>query len=162
LEEDFEVIDSGKLYMKFDNGPVSLTSVSDSSFTVFDGAVRVIFVRDKNGKVNSFRIKDRNSVKVFERYNKPTFSVADLKTYAGTYISDELDVTYRILAKGGGLIIRHRRYADGTMKAITKDQFTTGYWWMWNINFTRDKAGVITGFQVDSGRILGLKFRKVQ
>jgi len=47
------------------------------------------------------------------------------------------------------------------MKAITKEQFTTGHWWMWNINFTKDKKGTITGFEVNSGRILGLKFRKV-
>jgi len=57
LDDDFEVIDSGKLYLKFDNGPVALTPVSDSVFTVFDGRVRVTFVRDENGRVNAFRSK---------------------------------------------------------------------------------------------------------
>jgi CubicO group peptidase (beta-lactamase class C family) len=157
----FEVVDSGKLYLNFGREKFPLTPESDSSFSAFEGRVRITFDRDKNGKTNSFKAKDPNGTRIFERYTKPTFSDADLKLYAGTYVSDELDVTYRIVVKDGSLVMQHRRYADSKMKPVTREHFDTGNWWMRNIDFKKDAKGNVTGFAVNSGRILGLKFRKV-
>lgn len=162
IGENVEILDSGKLYMKFDGGGYPLIPESDTSFTAFEGRVRIAFNRDKNGNVNSFKAKDPNGARIFERYTKPTFSDADLKLYAGTYVSDELDVTYRIIVRDGSLVMQHRRYADSKMKPVTTEHFITGNWWMWNIDFKKDAKGNVTGFAVNSGRILGLKFRKVQ
>ncbi|HWA35617.1 MAG TPA: serine hydrolase domain-containing protein [Cyclobacteriaceae bacterium] len=162
IGENIEILDSGKLYVKFDGGMYPLTPESDTSFTAFDGQVWIAFNRDQNGKTNSFKARDPNGTRIFERYTKPTFSDADLKSYAGTYVCDELDVTYRIVVKDGSLVMQHRRYPDGKMKPVTREHFITGNWWMWNIDFTKDAKGKVTGFAVNSGRILGLKFRKVQ
>jgi CubicO group peptidase (beta-lactamase class C family) len=158
--DHFAIVDSGKLYVKLNRGKFPLTPVSDSGFTAFEGRTRITFSRDKQGAVNSFRWSDPNDKGTFTRYAAPVLSDADLKMYSGTYTSDELDATYRVAVKDGALVMQHRRYPDGKMKAITKEYFTTDHWWMRNINFTRDSRGVIDGFNVNSGRILGLKFRK--
>jgi len=81
----------------------------------------------------------------------------DLNDYTGSYFSKELDVTYHFELENGALQARigdtHSRM-DCTLSG--RDQLTTV------IGLLRFKRtdGVISGFELDSGRVKNLKFEK--
>lgn len=156
------IIDKEQLTVKYEDEKYPLDQISDSTFASANGREKITFIRDKNtGRVTGFMSATAYEEQLYERYLPVSFRDINPASYTGKYVSDELDATYYVEVKNGGLVLRHRRYDDGMMTPITQDQFTTGHWWMWNINFVRDAKGNVSGFTVDSGRILGLKFRKV-
>ena len=85
-----------------------------------------------------------------------------MASYAGTYYNDETEAAYMIVVKDGDLILQHRKFADVKLSPIAPDQFSCSNWWMNNLNFLRDKKGVITGFEVNAGRVLHLLYSKIK
>jgi CubicO group peptidase (beta-lactamase class C family) len=81
--------------------------------------------------------------------------------YAGRYYSAETEAFYTVTELDGKLTLEHRKFANANLTLIAPDQFTTPNWWMNHIRFIRDKDKKITGFEVNSGRILGLKYQKL-
>jgi CubicO group peptidase (beta-lactamase class C family) len=90
-----------------------------------------------------------------------------LAAFTGTYFSAELDATYRITVDKGGLLVRieqeeplHARpIAEGAFDIQFPDQ---AYWDqpMATIEFRRDDAGAIDGFDLSSGSERGIGFVK--
>ena len=80
--------------------------------------------------------------------------------YAGTYYNEETEAAYTVIVKDGDLILQHRKFADAKLSAVGPDQFSCPNWWMSNLKFVRDKKGVITGFEVNAGRVLHLLYTK--
>ena len=92
-----------------------------------------------------------------KRKKEVDISSINLNDYSGNYYSKELDVTYIFELKNGVLkatIQGKESSVDCTMSEI--DQFTFQYGL---IRFQRTD-GNITGFELDSGRVKGLKFHK--
>ncbi|MHA4844722.1 serine hydrolase domain-containing protein [Flavitalea antarctica] len=81
--------------------------------------------------------------------------------YGGRYYSDETEAFYTVTELDGKLTIEHRKFPNTALTRIAPDQFTTSNWWMNHIRFLRDNDQKITGFEVNSGRILGLKYKKL-
>jgi len=67
-----------------------------------------------------------------------------------------------IVIKDGDLILQHRKFAEVKLSPIAPDQFSCSNWWMNNLKFLRDKKGVITGFEVNAGRVLHLLYSKIK
>ena len=82
--------------------------------------------------------------------------------YAGTYYNDETEATYTVVVKDDKLMIRHRKFADAMLTPLATDQFRCDNWWMNNLKFLRDKKGIVTGFDVNAGRILHLHYGKTR
>ncbi|HEY5774388.1 MAG TPA: serine hydrolase domain-containing protein [Chitinophagaceae bacterium] len=82
--------------------------------------------------------------------------------YAGTYYNGETEAAYTVTVKDGALILQHRKFADAKLTLIAPDQFSCDNWWMNNLKFIRDKKGVITGFEVNAGRVLHLLYSKMK
>ncbi|HEX5171466.1 MAG TPA: serine hydrolase domain-containing protein [Cyclobacteriaceae bacterium] len=160
-EQAVHVVDSGGLYLEYGKQPFLLTPLSDSSFSVFGGYATLTFNRQGNQLASTFRFKSKDEEVLFTRYKKPNLTEEDRAKYVGTYESEELEAPYHIVNENGNLILRHRKYSDAVMTAITRDQFSTPHWWMGNIIFMRDTNGSITGFEVNDGRVLHLRFMKV-
>lgn len=78
--------------------------------------------------------------------------------YAGEFISGELMVRYRIVSGEEGLFVRIRDTATHPMKPLDRDVFDAG---VATMRFTRDSRGVVNGFSVDAGRVVGLAFEKI-
>ena len=92
-----------------------------------------------------------------KRKKEVDLSSINLNDYSGNYYSKELDITYIFELKNGVLkatIQGKESSVDCTMSEI--DQFTLQYGL---IRFQRTD-GNITGFELDSGRVKGLKFHK--
>jgi CubicO group peptidase (beta-lactamase class C family) len=82
-----------------------------------------------------------------------------LLAYTGTYYCPELDCNYRISLKDHHLSIASAKYAE-TPITVSGDNLGDGWWWMSNLKVIRDVHGKITGFEVNSGRVQHLWFRK--
>ncbi|HSQ79308.1 MAG TPA: serine hydrolase, partial [Candidatus Bathyarchaeia archaeon] len=87
-------------------------------------------------------------------------SAAELASYAGTYMSEELlDARYTMSVKDGQLMMAMRSLPPTVLKAAGKDKFTLPDFGV-DIAFTRDKSGKVDGFTLDAGRASGIAFRK--
>jgi CubicO group peptidase (beta-lactamase class C family) len=92
---------------------------------------------------------------------KPVYTVEQLNKFAGKYYSPETEATYIIIVKNQKLYMQHRKYNEVVLEPFVPDQFSCSYWWMSNINFARNNKGAVTSFEVNSGRILHLKYQKL-
>jgi CubicO group peptidase (beta-lactamase class C family) len=85
----------------------------------------------------------------------------ELEKYTGTYYSDELDCSYSIILKDHQLYLTHPKYNDARLTLNGDDQMACGLWWMNNMIVQRSGKNEVTGFEVNNGRVLHLKFRKI-
>jgi CubicO group peptidase (beta-lactamase class C family) len=85
-----------------------------------------------------------------------------LKKYTGTYYCPELDCNYSIILKDHVLYLTNPKYNDIKISMRGDDHLDTGYWWMSHLFVIRNNKNDISGFEVNAGRILHLKFNKVR
>lgn len=157
------VMDKDKLLVKLGGQLIPLAPLSENSFS-WKGYAVLTFVQNSGKAVHQFRLKSwqEEQDRIYTRFVKPNITEADRSDYVGAYESDELEARYHIISENGKLILRHHKHPDGTLEAVTRDQFSTSKWWMDNIIFARDAKGAIFGFEVNSGGVLHLKFRKIK
>jgi len=87
-------------------------------------------------------------------------SAEELKEYAGTYASEELlDARYIISVDKDGLVVKTRDVARAPLKSMAPDKFMLPDFGL-NIEFEREKGGMVTGFTVSVGRAAGIVFVK--
>jgi hypothetical protein len=93
----------------------------------------------------------------FEPVEPWTPTAAELAPLAGLYSSDEVGATWRLVAEGDKLIIKHRGVSEEPLKPTIKDTFThNGI----QLTFQRGAKGEVTGFLVDAGRVTSLGFKR--
>lgn len=85
-----------------------------------------------------------------------------LNAYVGDYYSRELETTYRVKIKDGGLIAVHSRHPDITLNALGVDLFSASAWFFGETTFERNEAGDVSVMSVSSGRVTDLKFEKIK
>ena len=93
--------------------------------------------------------------------DQPT-TEALLNTYTGTYYSTEMDCYFRIVRKGQVLWITSNRYNEARINLIGADHLYTEYSFLKHLFVKRDSKNRITGFELNSGEILHLFFRKTE
>ncbi|HUS02185.1 MAG TPA: serine hydrolase domain-containing protein [Chitinophagaceae bacterium] len=84
-----------------------------------------------------------------------------LQAYTGTYYSPELDTKYKIVLKENKLLLTHNKYEDSKVTLIGKDDLRTDHWWMGHLKMLRNNKNDIAGFEVNDGRIMHLRFNKI-
>jgi CubicO group peptidase (beta-lactamase class C family) len=87
-------------------------------------------------------------------------TAAELADYAGTYLSDELDVKYDVWVGGDTLMLRHRPEPAVTLGPTYADAFDFGQGRI--IRFTRNEAGKVDGLEIFAGRVRHLRFVRFQ
>jgi CubicO group peptidase (beta-lactamase class C family) len=102
--------------------------------------------------------EERQLVK-YTAYNAP--ADRELLGYTGTYYCPELDCHYGIMLKDHQLWLTSNKYEDTKLKLAGKDDLLDDYWWMSHLKILRDRANRITGFEVNDGRIMHLRFNKL-
>jgi CubicO group peptidase (beta-lactamase class C family) len=86
----------------------------------------------------------------------------NLKTYTGIYYCPELDCKYGIVLKDNHLVLTNAKYNDANITLIGNDHLTNENWWMNHLLIKRNSKNKITGFEVNSGRIMHLRFNKIE
>ena len=98
--------------------------------------------------------------------DKPTFFEAvtpwepnaqQLDTYAGAYVSQEIDPLYRIEMQDGRLSLHRLKHKPQVLQPALKDVF---FGEIGTVRFTRDSSEKISGFILDAGRIRNFQFAK--
>jgi CubicO group peptidase (beta-lactamase class C family) len=83
-----------------------------------------------------------------------------LAAYSGRYFSYELETLYTLVVEEGRLICKHRRHDDFPLAPVGKDEFR-GPQFFAEVRFERDDTGNISGLRVSNGRVLDLRFDRI-
>jgi CubicO group peptidase (beta-lactamase class C family) len=156
---------NGKLYRGnrgVNNPPEIKVVLRDKSFVVPTGRLPVVTIDLKNLQADSVMeliIENANGNVAFKRLPSTPLKLSG--NYSGRYYSEETEAFYTIVQSNGKLKLTHRKFSDADLTQIAPDQFRSPYWWMSHIRFLRDNKNNITGFEVNAGRILGLKYQRV-
>jgi hypothetical protein len=90
-------------------------------------------------------------------------TASELSRIVGTYYSDELDVTYRILSSGDSLILRRPNLRDARLQPIDRDSFRAGGDAMagvLSLHFDPSGEAPPSSFIVEAGRVTNIRFRR--
>jgi hypothetical protein len=135
-----------------------LHAESETEFIVHGLNVRIWFHTDEHGTVSQVTVRQGGHEMRGQRVALPSLTVEQLAEYAGAYHSDELDVTYRLIAGDGELVARCRWLKDLPLIALEADLFALQEPASVEVRFVRDGAGQVTGLRLTSGRVRNLRF----
>ena len=137
-------------------GVVVLSNVSNSNPSGLARQVADIYLADEITEEEPRRRQRRSSER---REQEPiTLSEEELAEYAGYYLSEELDTTYRFIVREGQLAAVHQRHSDISLRVNGADEFRGGV--LGTVRFTRNEENQIDGFRATSGRVRNLGFDK--
>jgi len=107
-------------------------------------------------------LREGRDISTFKSIRLELLSRAQLKEYTGSFYSEELQTTYKILWENGKLFMRHKNpYKDYPEDALTptfKDKFIVSGL---KLNFFRSQKGDAVSFTVDAGRVKNIRFAKI-
>lgn len=85
------------------------------------------------------------------------FTSAELTALAGTYYSDELDVTYALTGDGDQLWLRLRNTPPRQLRKFDNGEARAG---TWRLTFAHDTDGMASGFTINAGRVTDIRFER--
>ncbi|MGZ5453556.1 MAG: serine hydrolase domain-containing protein [Candidatus Aminicenantales bacterium] len=149
-------IDKDGKTLRIDGNPV--IALSATTFASADGSRKAVFEAGPAGAPLRMTESDgRSKPREWEAVAAFAPKPADLEAYAGTYASDEIDMTYRLYVEGGKLKAWFRPAQRSELLPIYADAFETEGD---IVRFTRDGSGRIDGFLIYAGRVRHLRFIK--
>jgi CubicO group peptidase (beta-lactamase class C family) len=153
---------NSKLYYHIYGENNFLIQDSRDTFSIPD-APEIKFVFGQKGKDTTVDVITPDQSYHLRKYKKETTqSDKTLKEYTGTYYCPELDCKYSIALKDHQLILTNAKYNDAKLTLIGNNHLTNDNWWINHFMIVRDAKNKITGFEVNSGRTMHLKFKKIE
>ena len=135
----------------------ALVPLSGSLFTREDGPDRVQFRGEGVGRSFEEIGSDGETTRyVIAAEVQPT--AAELAQYEGTYVSDEVEVTYTVRAENGTLLLLRRPDARYALTPAYKDAFTAPPFAL--VLFRRDAKGQVRAMSLGLGRVRDLRFKR--
>ena len=154
-------IASGQLHYHIYGESSFLIKGSNDTFSIAE-APEIKFIFGLKGTDTTVDIITPDESYHLQKYmNDTSHSDEVLKTYTGNYYSPELDCKYGIVLKDHQLFLTNSKYNDAKLTLIGKDHLTDDYWWINHLMMLHDSKNNITGFEVNSGRIMHLRFNKI-
>ena len=114
----------------------------------------ISFEGDSAGAPNRLVVRSATNATTFMRVPVATTTVKPAD-YVGSYHSPEVDVTWQVRPDSGGLVAMRDGRRVGKLEPVSRDVFLESGSTM---EFTRDRAGRITGFTLEAGRVRHLHF----
>ncbi len=160
-------LQDGVLVAQVDGKPYGLSPSGPNAFRLENGPrgarSEIAFLSGGRGarprmKVTTTEDDGDVETETFEPAERWTPSATDLAGLAGTYASSELDTSWRLVADGGQLFIRHRGLPEAALVPTVRDAFTVEGL---NLAFRRGPGRKGAGFTLDAGRVRGVVFTRV-
>ena len=132
---------------------VNLIPISKTKFISKDAPADITIVFSPatgEAKEAHMAIEDFREAELKKAPKMARQTIKELEAYAGSYYSEELPATYKLVVEKDQLIFKHRNAPKRPLKIIAKDRFS---WQMGMLKFTRDKGNTINGFDLDAGRV---------
>lgn len=152
-------IKEGKLFYEREPGnETELAPLGQDRFAMTDSpiAIEVHFSTTPDG-LREMRIPMAPGNPVFQAV-EPALA-DDRAGLAGTYFSEELDVTYTLTMKDGNLELKQARLPAAVLQPAFADAFRAPGVGL--LRLTRDSGKTVTGFKINAGRIRNLEFTRV-
>ena len=151
------VLENDTLFAVAGSDRLRMTPVGEERFVVASpgGPIRVSFENDGKG---ALRMRTGpGATDLFDRIEPFAPTRAQLEEFTGDYRSDEMDAVFRITVKDGGLRLERTKSRPAPLEPTVTDVFTGP---AGAVRFVRNSAGRITGFTLEAGRVLGVRFWK--
>jgi CubicO group peptidase (beta-lactamase class C family) len=153
-----------KLICSFNQRNFVLDAVAPGKFIVPDNPMNIRLDLEPTAKGQPMRAVMVMGTRPEMRFEKAgpikALSAAELKEYAGNYVSEELlDVRYTVGVDKDRVTVEMRTMPPSPLKQMAPDKFIlpeAGF----NIEFTRGKGGKVTGFTVSAGRAAWIVFTR--
>lgn len=155
-------LNDNKLYAEAYGQSILLRKEKDTFSLVDDPEIKFAFNVPRAGDTTVFAALNPDNRELLKKYSAAPLSTQVLKGYTGTYYCPELDCKYGIVLKENKLVLTNNKYNDASITLAGPDQMLVDSWWIGNLQILRDTKGQITGFEVNSGRVLHLKFDKLK
>ncbi len=160
LPFSFELKNQQLHYQIYDESNFLIKELKDS-FSI-PQAPEIKFIFNSIARDTTVDVITPDQVYHLNKYTKDTAqSIEVLKKYTGTYYCPELETKYEMVLKEKQLYLTHFKYNDAKITLVGKDHLQNDHWWINHLMITRDAKKNITGFEVNSGRIMHLKFNKM-
>lgn len=138
-----------------------LAPLSDTDFLIADAGARITFLRDEGGAIDRIALSFGNETFEGTKVELPDPTPELLRSYCGTYYSDELGAFYEFTLVGADLVAHHRRHGDFTLRMNDLDFFIAESWFFNRIRFQRGAGQEVAGFLLEGRRARNLRFRKL-
>jgi CubicO group peptidase (beta-lactamase class C family) len=154
-------LSNSKLYADAFGQSFLLLKKDKDTFSLFvDPNVKLSF-SNKAGDTSVFVAFSSDEKHFLKKYIADTSQPEQLlQTYTGTYYCPELDCKYGITLKDHHLVLTNDKYNDSRLNLVGADHLTNDLWWMSHLKVIRNDKNDITGFEVNNGRIMHLRFNK--
>jgi CubicO group peptidase (beta-lactamase class C family) len=139
-----------------------MKQVADTFAAFLFPELKLVFSEKANRPVVDF-IDQRGQVHRMAPFTlNTTFTDKQMEAYTGEYYCAELDCKYGIVLRDHELYLTNNKYNDAKLKLVGEDHMTDDFWWMSHLLIKRDGAKKITGFEVNDGRVMHLRFNKIK
>jgi CubicO group peptidase (beta-lactamase class C family) len=168
---DYVDEDGTRLNFNLNEGKMSL-NVQGQSFNLYQFSRDTIALATRPETRFLFSISGNDTVatqyspgetRIFRKYIAGiSLTNKQLQSYTGTYYSLELDCNYGIELRDQKLILTSNKYEDTEISLIGSDDLYTNNWWMGHMKVLRDNKNMVTGFEINDGHIMHLRFIKMK
>jgi CubicO group peptidase (beta-lactamase class C family) len=135
-----------------------LHPTSNGAFTAGDTGTVVRFEAGNNGAIARLKISSEvGQTYTYERVEPSHPAAADLQQMAGTYVSDEANVTYKAAFENGSLVLHRRPDATVSLTPTYRDAFRSS---LGSVRFIRDSSGHVVEMSFATGRMWDLRLRR--
>jgi CubicO group peptidase (beta-lactamase class C family) len=150
----------GVLALQAFRGTLPLQPTGAATFALQDYPGTIEFTLPSRGPASAFELRFEGAPAVRAgRITPATPQVAQLQAYVGTFHSEELDGTWPIFIEEGKLAIRRtvRKFTPEvvTLEPAMPDTFNGSIGFL---RFSKDVSGRVTGFDLSSARMRGIRF----
>ncbi|MEP7323056.1 MAG: serine hydrolase domain-containing protein [Saprospiraceae bacterium] len=151
-----------KVYWKsFSQTYLLIKTEKDTFISLANPEVKFVFSKISGQQIANEYWPDNN--RMLKKYISDTSSSDDkLREYSGIYYCPELDCKYGIILKDHHLILTNNKYNDIPLTLSGSDHLFSDYWWISHFKLIRNTKKEIDGFEVNSGRIMHLRFNKIE
>jgi CubicO group peptidase (beta-lactamase class C family) len=99
------------------------------------------------------------TINTLTRMTEVALTPAQMKEYAGEFVSDEIDPVFRILIENGKLVLRRVKATPAVLDPLKADLFQVGGGRV-TLEFVRGPKREVTGFLFSTTRIRNMTFRR--
>jgi CubicO group peptidase (beta-lactamase class C family) len=150
----------GQLFFQFPGQKFALSALSETEFSLDLAAARIAFPIAKDGKIHQLVWKQGGTETIAPKVVLVKPTAEELKEYAGTYFNDELNVRFRVEARGEALVITGPGPNEARLAPDEKDHFITRAAALPMIVFRRDAQNRVIGFTIESDPLRDLLFKR--
>src|SRR5215813_861037 len=135
-----------------------LKPFSETQFNIAGQEWAEVEFRSSGGKTQLRLSRNNRKPETFESVEAFEPSAERLNEFAGSYYSQELDTTYKMIVEQGRLFVIDRNGVKRPLSPTIRDSFVvlSGP----QFEFSREDGGKISGFAVHAGRIRNVRFSK--